>query len=64
MPDSEESRQLGLNVLIRVPSVTNGMGAMLWCRGNLPECLEIFTYGDDSWDGTYDGLDFEESSDC
>ncbi|MEZ5942868.1 MAG: hypothetical protein R3C18_15860 [Planctomycetaceae bacterium] len=64
VPKSEEVRHVNLNVLIRVSNVPSGMGAVLWCCGTSPECLEIFTFGEDSWDGTYDGFDFEASNDA
>ena len=50
----------GLKPLIRVPGVPNGMGAVLHCRARRPKCLELFTYGDDIWDGTFEGFMFEE----
>jgi hypothetical protein len=49
-------QHLGLNGLIVVPHVRNGMGAVLMCRDGCPEILETFTYGDDHWDGTFDGF--------
>jgi len=49
-------RQLVLNAEIRMPGVPNGMGAVLFSRGGLPFCLELFTYGDDHWDGVFDGF--------
>jgi hypothetical protein len=62
VPEAADDPFPGLKALIRVPSVLNGMGAVLWCRGTLPKCLEIFAYGDDSWDGTYEGFEFEENT--
>ena len=63
LPEAAGDRFPGLKPLLRLPNVPNGMGAILWCRGRLPECLELFTYGDDHWNGTYEGFYFEESSD-
>lgn len=54
----------GLKPLIRVPGVPNGMGAVLTCHGTKPKCLELFTYGDDCWDGTYEGFSFEENTEA
>ena len=48
-------QHLALDTLIVMPGVPNGMGAVLFCRGDRPTCLETFTYGDDHWDGVYDG---------
>jgi len=49
--------QLGLNhAEIRVPSVPSGLGAVLFCHGDDPTCLELFTYGEEHWDGAYDGF--------
>lgn len=52
-------RRVGLDALINVPGVANGMGAVLFCKGDQPECLEIYTYGDDHWDGVYEGFSIE-----
>ena len=58
--DSEsaaEERELGLNhAEIRVPTVPSGLGAVLLCRGDQALCLELYTYGDEPWDGVYDGF--------
>lgn len=55
-------RQVSLNVLIRMPGVPNGLGAILFCRGSQPECLEVYAFGDDKWDGVYDGFSIEPSA--
>ena len=55
-------RQLVLDVLINMPGVPNGMGAILFCRGDQPECLEVYTYGNDHWDGVYDGFSIEHTA--
>jgi hypothetical protein len=55
-------RDIFLEALIRMPGVPNGMGAVLFCKGNQAECLELFTYGnDDLWDGRFDGFSIEET---
>ena len=54
--DAEPKRRLGMHALINMPGIPNGMGATLLCAGLLPKELEIFTYGDDLWDGVYDGF--------
>jgi len=51
--------QVGLDDLIKMPGVPNGMGAVLFCKGNRPRCLEVFTYGDDLWEGVYHGFTIE-----
>jgi hypothetical protein len=55
-------KSIGLNALIYMPSLPNGMGAVLFCKNGKPECLETFTYGDDHWDGVYDGFSIKESA--
>jgi hypothetical protein len=55
-------QQLGLNGLIRMPDVPNGMGAVLFCRDYRPTCLETFAYGDDHWDGVFDNFSINEDS--
>jgi len=52
-------RQIGLQVSIRIPSVPNGLGAVLFCEEGKPTCLELFTYGDDKWNGQFDGFTIE-----
>ena len=47
---------LGLDATISMPNVPDGMGAVLFCRSGKPECLEMFTYGDDHWDGVFSGF--------
>jgi hypothetical protein len=54
--------QLGLNhAEIRLPSVPSGLGAVLFCGGGYPSCLELFTYGDELWDGVYEGFSIHET---
>lgn len=54
-------QQIGLDDAITMPGVPNGMGAVLFCKGGRPQCLEVFTYGNDRWDGVYDGFVIEPS---
>ena len=51
-----DKRHVSLEALILIPNVPSGMGAVLFCKGGRADCLEIFTYGDDHWDGVYDGF--------
>lgn len=53
---------IGLDVLIRMPGVPNGMGAVLIRKGGQPQCLELFTYGNDQWEGVYDGFTIEQTA--
>lgn len=56
-PDPPDGR-IGLDVLITVPGVRNGLGSILFLKDDLPLCLEIYSYGEDLWDGLYDGFAF------
>ena len=58
-PQSDEYSHVGLDAVINMPGVHSGMGAVLSLRGGRPLCLEIYTYGDELWDGVYDGFSFE-----
>ena len=49
---------VGLDMLIALPGVPNGLGAILWLKNAAPAVLEIFAYGEDLWDGVYDGFAF------
>lgn len=51
---------LALEDAINVPGLKNGMGAVLFCKGGKPQCLEVFTY-DEEWEGSYDGFTIERS---
>ena len=53
---------LGLNALISMPQVPNGMGAVLWCKGGRPSCLETYTYGTEPWDGDFAGFSIDEAA--
>jgi hypothetical protein len=47
------------DAIITMPGVPNGMGAVLFCKGGMPHCLEVYTYGGDYWEGVYDGFAIE-----
>jgi hypothetical protein len=51
--------RVGLDAIVKVPGVPNGLGALLFCKQGKPQCLEIFTFGDDHWDGTYSGFSID-----
>jgi hypothetical protein len=49
-------QRIGLDYLIVMPNVQNGMGAVLLCTGEQPKCLETYTFGDELWDGVFEGF--------
>jgi len=55
-PDTSPRRHMGLNALVTLPGVPNGLGAVLHMLGREPECLEVFTFGTEAWDGTIEGF--------
>src|SRR5262249_24409137 len=55
-------QRVDLDAQIKMPGVPNGMGAVLFCKGGRPKCLEVFTYGDDHWEGVYDGFAIEQTA--
>jgi len=61
-PESTLDQSIALDGLIKMPGVPNGMGAVLFCKGGLPQCLEIFTYGNERWDGIYEGFAMERTA--
>ena len=54
--ETKWDRDLKLGAIISMPGVPSGLGAVLFCTGNQPTCLEIYTFGDEYWDGVYDGF--------
>jgi hypothetical protein len=56
-PDTPDGR-VSLDGLITVPGVRNGLGSILFLKNGLPLCLEIYSHGEDLWDGLYDGFAF------
>lgn len=54
--EAAKKSMLDLPGLIQVTGVANGMGAILWMRGGRPDCLEIYTFGPDNWDGTFESF--------
>ncbi len=47
---------LSMDASILMPGVEHGMGALLFFDNGLPTFLEIFTFGDDAWDGDHAGF--------
>lgn len=58
-PHTPRESPLGMTGMIRLRQVANGMGAVLWCRLGRPQCLELYTFGGDAWDGTFDKFEIE-----
>lgn len=49
-------RVLDLNAVITIPGVPNGLGAVLFLEDNHPAFLEVVSFGEDHWDGRFDGF--------
>ena len=50
---------LSTEALVMVSGLSNSLGAVLACEAGCPKCLEIYTYGDELWDGDSDGFTIE-----
>lgn len=59
LPDTSDG-PLALNCHISMPGVQNGLGALLFFKGNSIAFLEIFAYGDDAWAGSWEGYSLGE----
>jgi hypothetical protein len=55
-------QRIGLDDLIVMPNVQNGMGAVLFCLGDQPKCLETYTFGDELWDGVFEGFVIQKAT--
>ena len=55
-------QRIGLDDLIVMPNVQNGMGAVLFCQGDQPKCLETYTFGDELWDGVFEGFVIQKAT--
>jgi hypothetical protein len=55
-------QRIGLDDIIVMPNVQNGMGAVLLCQGNRPKCLETYTFGDELWDGVFEGFCIQKAT--
>lgn len=53
---------IGLDRLISMPGISNGMGAVLFVKSGSPALLETFVYGGEYWDGASDGFSIAESA--
>jgi hypothetical protein len=54
--------RIGFDGLILMPGIPNGMGAVLFCEGGVPKCLETYTFGTEHWDGVYSGFSIARSA--
>ena len=45
-------RHIGIDAPIHVPGLQFGLDAILFCRGDRPELLELVTFGGEPWDGS------------
>jgi hypothetical protein len=61
-PEVSQERDIVLDAQIQMPGVPNGLGSVLFCRGDQPRCLEIYTFGDEHWDGRYDGFSINRTA--
>jgi hypothetical protein len=57
-----DRHHVGLNDLINMPGVPNGMGAVLFFRKGQPACLEVYTFGGEHWDGVHEGFSIEQTA--
>lgn len=53
--DRRWNRVVDLDVAIDLPCLENGLIAILFCKGNQPDFLEVVAM-DEHWDGVYDGF--------
>ena len=64
-PDSDlelGEKTIELHALISMPNVPNGMGAALFCENGKPKFLETYTFGNEHWDGVYEGFSIEKNT--
>jgi hypothetical protein len=45
-----------LDALISMPDIKNGMGATLFVKDNYISFLEIYVFGGEPWDGTFENF--------
>lgn len=53
---------IGLDALISMPGVENGMGASIAVTSRQIEELEIYTYGIATWLGDFEGFNIEDAA--
>jgi hypothetical protein len=61
LPDAV-SGPLALDAQIAMPGVRHGLGALLFFDVNSIAVLEIYSYGDETWSGNWEGFSFVESA--
>jgi len=47
---------MSLRAPISVPGVPNGLSATLFVKAGYPECLEVYAFGEELWNGSTDGF--------
>lgn len=56
LPPSEPGTKIRLNGLIQLPGIDHGLGATLLLHTDEGHCLEVYSFGEEHWDGTADGF--------
>jgi hypothetical protein len=59
--ETKWDRDLHLGAVISMPGMPSGLSAILFCTGSHPNCLEISSFGDEHWDGLYEGFVIPEN---
>ena len=47
---------MSLRAVISVPGVPTGLSATLFVKSGYPKCLEIYAFGEESWNGSTAGF--------
>jgi hypothetical protein len=56
-PPAVLRRVLSLSTLITIPGLRDGLGAVAFREGDRLK-LETYTFGNEKWDGTFEGFEF------
>jgi hypothetical protein len=59
--DELGDRKIGLEAAISMPNVPMGLGSVLHCEKGKPQCLEIYSYDPEGWDGVFEGFSIVSS---
>jgi hypothetical protein len=51
-----DRERIGLQTTVSIPNVSNGLGGVMFCEEGKPKLLELYTYGDEKWDGEFEGF--------
>jgi hypothetical protein len=54
-------RDLHLGTVVSMPGVPSGLAAILFCTGSHPNFLEVCSFGEEHWDGVYEGFVIPET---